>query len=106
MLAREFPNAFGVAENLALGNANPSFVRLVIIGCGKLHRVRCNHRQIHALGQFYTAGHVGFIIGAAGALQFDEKSIGKQGCKLQSRLLRTCSVTLHQRLPHRPGLRA
>ena len=49
---------------------------------------------------------MGFIVGAACALQLQIKAVRINTSQQQGRVMRACFVALHQRLPHRPGLRA
>ena len=78
----------------------------VIVRSMKLHRVRGHHRQTQTCGQRHGTRHLRLVFRATCALQLQIKTVGKDTCQLQGQRLRALRVALHQRLPHRPGLRA
>ena len=106
LVARELAHTLLVAQNFAFGNADARLVGLVVISLRKLHRVRRHHGQLHARGQLHGSRHMGLVISPASALQLNVEAVRKQPGKLQRCFVRTRAVALHQRLAHRPGLRA
>ena len=106
LLRREAPRAALVAQHLPFGNAHARFVRLEVARRRKLNGVRGHHRQPQPGGQAHGGAHVRLVIGAARALQLQIKAVRKHARQLQGQLARARRIALHQRLPHRPGLRA
>ncbi len=80
-------------------------MRLIVVRQRELHRVRGDHGQAHAGGQLHRGDDMGLVIGASGALQLQVKTMHKDAAQLQRGIKGARLVTLHQGLPHGPGLR-
>ena len=105
LLTREPSNATLVAQDFALGDADPGLVRLKIVSTGELYRVRGHHRQAHAGRQLNRGHHMPLVICAPGALQLQIKTMWKNTPEAQRRIAGACLIARKQGLPDRSGLR-
>ena len=106
LIPRELANTALIAQNFAFRNTHPRFVRFVIVFCQKLNRVRSHHRQAQPRSQLDGCHHMGIVFGASCALQFQIKTMRKNGRQLQCNFGSARGVALHQSLTHRPSLGA
>jgi len=106
LIPRELANTALIAQNFAFRNTHPRFVRFVIVFCQKLNGVRSHHRQAQPRSQLDGGHHMGIVFGSPCALQFQIKTMRKNGRELQCNFGSPRGVALHQSLTHRPSLGA
>jgi len=104
LLAREPAHAPLVAQDLALGDADAGFMRLVIVFPRELNRMRRDCGQVQARRQLHGRSHVRFVVRAARALQLQVEPVRKDRSQRQRHLGGPLLVALHQRLAHWSGL--
>ena len=106
LFPREAAHPLRVAQQLALGDADPGLVRLEVLGLEELHRVRGHHRQSAGRRQPHGGAHVGLVRGAAGALQLQVEAAREQLGEVRGD--RGCAplVARQQRLPDGAGVGA
>ncbi len=105
LFAREFAHAPLVAQDLAFGNADTRFVRLVVVFTRELNWVRGNDRQVQPCGQLHRSCNMRFVVDPAGALHFNVEAMRKHRSQCQRRVRRALLVALQQGLTDRPRLR-
>ena len=104
LLAREPAHAPLVAQDLAFGDADAGFMRLVIVFPRELNRMGRDGGQLQTRRQLHGRSHVRFIVGTPGTLQFQVEPVRKDRRQRQCQLAGPLLVALHQGLAHRAGL--
>ena len=106
LLTREAPHPALVAQDLAVGDAHPCLMRLVVLCLSKLHRVRGHHRQLQACRQLHGGHHMGLVVNTPCPLQFDVEAVRKGLGQRQCHIVGTRGIALQQCRAERPGLGA
>ena len=104
LLAGEAAYTALVAQDFAVGDADAGLVRLVIRFFGELHRVGGYHGKLQAGGQLHGGYHMGFVVGAACALQFNVEALWEYIGQLEGHRVGPHRIVLHQGLPYGPSL--
>ena len=79
LLAAEALDAARIGEHLAVGDADPRLVRLVVVGAEELDRVGRDDGQREARGELDRGAHVRLVARQAAALHLDVEAARERG---------------------------
>ena len=105
LIAGEFAHPALVAQNFALRNTHPRFMRFIIVFEQKLHWVGGHHRQVQTRRQAHRARHLHSVFRPACALQLQVKTVRENRGQLQRHFGCARLIALHQSLTDGAGLR-